>query len=96
MFNISQEEDKSITTDTVQSTSDEDTNENSFTSHSKTSVRGSILYKLQRPSVKNILNLTAQGRAILKSYTKNKILSRKCRNIIVDLVLSEILNNIKR
>jgi len=38
--------------------------------------------------------LTTQGRAILKSYERRKILNRKCRNTIVDLILSEILNKI--
>ncbi|CAL1685105.1 unnamed protein product [Lasius platythorax] len=57
-------------------------------------VGSSVFRKLQRPSVKNILKLTAQGRAILKSYERHKILNRKCRSNIVDLILSEILNKI--
>lgn len=57
-------------------------------------VGSSVFRKLQRPSVKNILKLTAQGRAILKSYEKRKALSRNCRRTIVDLILSEILNKI--
>jgi len=58
------------------------------------SAGSSVFRKLQRPSVKSILKLTTQGRVILKSYEKRKILNRKCRNTIVDLILSEILNKI--
>lgn len=57
---------------------------------------GSLIFrKLQRPSVKDILKKTAQGRAIIKSYEKQKVLSKKCRSVIVDLILSEVLNNIR-
>lgn len=47
--------------------------------------------RTQNINIKLMLNKTMQGQAILQSYKKTKTLSRKCRNVIVDLILSEIL-----
>lgn len=52
--------------------------------------------RTQNVNIKAILNKTIQGQAILQSYKKIKSLSRKNRNIIVDLILSEILSKTTR
>lgn len=49
------------------------------------------MFLLQNTSIKSLLKKTIQGQSILQSYKKMKILSRKCRNVIVDLILSDIL-----
>lgn len=88
-----QNEDNSVTLHNI--SSDEDTDkENSCSLRNENSSGSSIYRKLQRPSVKDILNLTTHGRAILKSHKNYKTLNRKCRNIIVDLILSELLNHV--
>lgn len=52
--------------------------------------------RTQNVNIKSILNKTMQGQAILQSYKRIKSLSRKSRNIIVDLILSEILSKTTR
>jgi hypothetical protein len=44
-------------------------------------------------SVREILQKTVQGEAILKSYKKTKELTRTTRNIIVDCIMSEVVNS---
>lgn len=52
--------------------------------------------RTQNINIKSILIQTMQGQAILQSYKKMKSLSRKSRNIIVDLIFSEILSKTSR
>ncbi|XP_024877873.1 uncharacterized protein LOC112458459 isoform X2 [Temnothorax curvispinosus] len=94
--NVTSERDKNIISAHDNGSSDEDSTnkENRSFLNEQATTSSSIFRKLQRPSVKDILKGTSQGRAILKSYEKQKLLSRPCRNNIVDLILSEVLNNI--
>lgn len=92
---ILQEQDKNINLNTSDNTSsDEDIHEDNSSNKENCFAGSSVFRKLQRPFVKDILKQSAQGRAILKGYERQKLLSRKCRNVIVDLILSDILNNI--
>lgn len=104
IYCILQKRDENSILQEVQDTNIRDTNTNlhahSISSSDEDSSNeeaiGSLIFrKLQRPSVKDILKKTAQGRAIIKSYEKQKVLSKKCRSVIVDLILSEVLNNIR-
>ncbi|XP_029666681.1 uncharacterized protein LOC115237645 [Formica exsecta] len=85
-----QNEDTNLnTTHSIYTSSDEEINnegdnKENLVNKKNCSIGSSVFRKLQRPSVKNILKLTAQGRAILKSYERRKTLSRKCRSTIND------------
>ncbi|XP_011707441.1 PREDICTED: uncharacterized protein LOC105462503 [Wasmannia auropunctata] len=57
---------------------------------------GKEMYKrLQRPTVREILKECEQGRMILRTYSQTKILSKHCRNILVELIVSYLLNTVK-
>jgi len=55
---------------------------------------GKLSYALRTKtiSIKAILNTNIQGEAILKSYKTSKSLTRKSRNIIVEIILTELMN----
>jgi len=42
--------------------------------------------------IKEILYKNIQGKAIVKSHKKSKYLSRQSRMLIVDIILTELLN----
>ncbi|XP_036139039.1 uncharacterized protein LOC118644497 isoform X2 [Monomorium pharaonis] len=57
---------------------------------------GTQTYKrLQRPTVREILKENAQGALILRNYAKNKILTKYCRHMLVELIISNIINTVK-
>lgn len=89
ILNMFQERDKNTNICTNNS-ADEEINDE----EKENAIGSSIFRKLQRPSVEDILKTTTQGRAILKFYRQTKLLSRKCRNLLVGLILSDILNRI--
>lgn len=73
----------------IQSSSDDNyvlKRENAFT--------GKLSYALRTKnvSVKAILNTNIQGEAIVKSYKTSKFLTRKSRNLIVEIILTELMN----
>lgn len=45
-------------------------------------------------NIKSILHTNIQGKAIVKSYKKSKSLTRQSRMLIVDIILTELLNEI--
>ncbi|TGZ52229.1 hypothetical protein DBV15_12479 [Temnothorax longispinosus] len=55
---------------------------------------GKLTYALRTKTinVKEILCTNIQGKAIVKSYQKHKSLSRQSRMLIVDIILTELLN----
>ncbi|XP_066595383.1 uncharacterized protein [Prorops nasuta] len=57
---------------------------------------GEDMYKrLTRPNIKELLKKTSEGRIILSYYKTNKILDRKTRNILVETVISTIINDLQ-
>lgn len=62
--------------------------ENAFT--------GKLSFALRTKTInlKQILSENVQGKAILQSYKKTKYLSRKNRMLIVDVILTDLLNEI--
>ncbi|KAL0128445.1 hypothetical protein PUN28_003614 [Cardiocondyla obscurior] len=59
---------------------------------------GKLSFELRskKISVKNILSKNLQGQAIIKSYKLSKFLTRKSRNLIVDIILTELMNEASR
>ncbi|KAL0098318.1 hypothetical protein PUN28_020291 [Cardiocondyla obscurior] len=57
---------------------------------------GKLSFELRskKISVKNILSKNLQ--AIIKSYKLSKFLTRKSRNLIVDIILTELMNEASR
>jgi len=55
---------------------------------------GKLMYALRTKTIdiKEILYKNIQGKAIVKSYKKSKYLSRQSRMLIVDIILTELLN----
>lgn len=92
LFSLSQESEDTDTTVSVgigSDTSSEDLEMDSSTGMA-------ALKKIKRSPVKNILKGSMEGRAVLKTYRKTKTLSRRCSNIIVSLVISEIFRDSNR
>ncbi|XP_071652598.1 uncharacterized protein [Temnothorax longispinosus] len=54
------------------------------------------MYKrLQRPTVREILKYNEQGRLIVRSYGQTKILSKHSRNVLLELLISHLINTVK-
>ncbi|KAL0098934.1 hypothetical protein PUN28_020842 [Cardiocondyla obscurior] len=62
----------------------------------KTNCNLSFELRSKKISVKNILSKNLQGQAIIKSYKLSKFLTRKSRNLIVDIILTELMNEASR
>lgn len=56
---------------------------------------GKEMYRrLQRPTVREILKQNEQGRLVLRSYSQNKKLTKHSRNILIELIVSHLLNSV--
>jgi len=61
-------------------------NNSDSSSQSPTSLSENNVFQLQ-----NVLTSSAQGSLILDYYNKNKILNESCRNILVEIIISDVI-----
>lgn len=68
--------------------------ENAYSLKRQNTFAGKLTYALRTKTidVKDIVCTNIQGKAIVKSYQKHKSLSRQSRMLIVDIILTELLN----
>lgn len=83
-------ETRSETSENLSQSSSDD----AYTLKRQNTFAGKLTYALRTKTinVKEILCTKIQGKAIVKSYQKHKSLSRQSRMLIVDIILTELLN----
>lgn len=83
-------ETRSETPDNLSQSSSED----AYNLKRQNTFAGKLTYALRTKTIdiKEILCTNIQGKAIVKSYQKHKSLSRQSRMLIVDIILTELLN----
>lgn len=87
-------QEKNYISDSMSINSSSDSEENTPPNRQK--FVGAQMYKsLRRPTVRDILKENEQGRIILRSYSQCKTLSKYSRHVIVELLVSHLINNIK-
>ena len=52
----------------------------------------SLALKTKKISIKTIFNTNVQGEAIVQSYKISKCLTRKSRNVIAEIIITEFMN----
>lgn len=56
----------------------------------------SYMLRTKNMSIKSLLSTNIQGEAIIQSYKISKSLTRKSRNLIVEIVITEIMNETRQ
>ncbi|XP_066600970.1 uncharacterized protein [Prorops nasuta] len=94
---LNKEEDKTLCdTDSISDESDEENTASNCQQLERTkSFVGNDMYRrLTQPKVKTILQNSHSGRTIIQSYKKSKTLSRQNRNILVDIIITHIIDHV--